>query len=353
MCSVSINNSFKYRNNIRTNDNCRCSFMMLGEIGYNNCSDKRYHTLKGLSELDNSMDHCIVDQWGVLHDGKVAYKGAIHALTTLKASNKRIIMLSNSSKRRLNSIKGLERVGFNVQLFDDIITSGELAFEQINSRAYDFLPPKKRKATLKVVVIGNGEDDDEYIRDCGCELAKSLDEADFVLVRGMFAIYEGSSNCLNFRVAEHLLENIQPFLGRCVKHDLRMILSNPDFNRPGSGDPMPGQIGVMYESMGGVVEYIGKPFAAVYEKCYNTFTLLNEGREIDKHRICGIGDSLEHDIVGANNFGITSIFTANGVHAHDLGTNEGSESLPAAEKVDELLEKLHIRPDIVIPNFSW
>jgi ribonucleotide monophosphatase NagD (HAD superfamily) len=49
-------------------------------------------------------------------------------------------------------------------------------------------------------------------------------------------------------------------------------------------------------------------------------------------RVCGVGDSLDHDILGAKNTGIASIWTANGIHSAEMGTIEGSTTL-AGEKV--------------------
>lgn len=131
-----------------------------------------------------------------------------------------------------------------------------------------------------------------------------------------------------------------------------MIVSNPDFNRPGSGDPMPGRIGSMYADLGGRVEYIGKPYPAVYQKCFESFDKLHGGSTV-KGRTCGVGDSLDHDILGANNFGIASVFTANGVHCGQLGTTEGSGETPNLVDLENLLLKLNVQPNFIIPNFSW
>jgi hypothetical protein len=38
----------------------------------------------GLKSLADRFDYFIVDQWGVLHDGKKAYEGTIEALQNLK-----------------------------------------------------------------------------------------------------------------------------------------------------------------------------------------------------------------------------------------------------------------------------
>ena len=76
---------------------------------------------------------------------------------------------------------------------------------------------------------------------------------------------------------------------------------------------MPGQIAKLYvEKYGGVVQYLGKPYQTVYDAC---FAVLAAGDDrggytnglssaLDKSRICGVGDSLDHDILGAHTAGI-------------------------------------------------
>ena len=38
----------------------------------------------GVKSLSTKFDYFIVDQWGVLHDGKTSYEGAIEALEGLR-----------------------------------------------------------------------------------------------------------------------------------------------------------------------------------------------------------------------------------------------------------------------------
>ena len=110
----------------------------------------------------------------------------------------------------------MNKVGFRSDLFDDIVTSGELAHELILSRKFDFLQ-KSSQMMVKVFVIGNGEDDKEYISDCMCETA-SPEDASFVLVRGMFEINDGTAfGKTNYDSAESLLEIVVPWLHRSIK----------------------------------------------------------------------------------------------------------------------------------------
>jgi ribonucleotide monophosphatase NagD (HAD superfamily) len=136
-----------------------------------------------------------------------------------------------------------------------------------------------------------------------------------------------------------------------------MLVTNPDMNRPGSNAPMPGRVARLYEEMGGRVSYLGKPHSLVYNKCFEvidrTFgNRYGNSRQLSRSRICGVGDSLEHDIEGAHRNGIGSIFIANGVHVYETGVGqEAAPDLPSQEILDTLYEKYQVRPHHTIAAF--
>ena len=61
--------------------------------------------------------------------------------------------------------------------------------------------------------------------------------------------------------------------------------------------------------------------------------------KIDKTRTIAIGDSLFHDIKGANNFTIDSILVKSGIH-NDTNT------------INKLCQNHEIKPKFIIDNFS-
>lgn len=58
-------------------------------------------------------DAFLLDQWGVMHDGSKAHVGAIECMKKLAAAGKKIILISNSSKRVGTSMKKLDKMGFD------------------------------------------------------------------------------------------------------------------------------------------------------------------------------------------------------------------------------------------------
>lgn len=59
----------------------------------------------------------LLDQFGVLHDGKQPYPHAIAAVQQLHAAGKTIVVLSNSSRRSGGTIGKLARMGFKEKWF--------------------------------------------------------------------------------------------------------------------------------------------------------------------------------------------------------------------------------------------
>ena len=113
-----------------------------------------------------------------------------------------------------------------------------------------------------------------------------------------------------------------------------MVCSNPDKTVVRGDNFMicAGLLAEYYESIGGRVEYYGKPFSEIYEHCY---------RKIEKKniKILVIGDSLDNDIKGANEQNLDSLFVTSGIHRNVNNHNKVDK-----EKLDDLIRKKEIFP---------
>lgn len=73
---------------------------------------------------------------------------------------------------------------------------------------------------------------------------------------------------------------------------------------------------------------------------------------VDAFDCIAVGDSLHHDIKGANKCGVTSAFVTGGIHANELGiANFGESAEPDA--VQSLVCKYGAHPSYVLPAFTW
>ena len=83
--------------------------------------------LSRLSEVAAGYDGLIIDVWGVLHDGVAVYDDAVDALIAVRDTGKRVVLLTNSSRRADNLADMLDALGIARSLYDTIISSGEAA----------------------------------------------------------------------------------------------------------------------------------------------------------------------------------------------------------------------------------
>jgi Haloacid dehalogenase-like hydrolase len=90
--------------------------------------------LRGLRHIVDEFDGVLLDQFGVLHDGRQPYPHAIEAVSRLAAAGKHIVVVSNSSRRCSGTLGKLGAMGFNESWFAGAITSGEVAHERLLSR---------------------------------------------------------------------------------------------------------------------------------------------------------------------------------------------------------------------------
>lgn len=296
-----------------------------------------YEKIDGISSpaLLEKYDTFLLDMWGVMHDGSEPYEGVLQAVEELKKAGKKMIILSNSSKRRENSEKMLVKLGFNPSDFDNIITSGDVSHSLLQNKAdslgcqnWDVLTNLIKEGKQNVFVFGSGDEDEVYCTSAGWTLT-SIEEADLILSRGTFTINDGTTVVSKKENEAEYWKVMEEAFTKAAQRKLPMLVSNPDKVRPDEGfPPMPGTIGETYERFVWTthcppvadmteekareyVKRIGKPFQEVYD------IALGEGG--DRSRAIMIGDALETDVVGGSSAGVDSLWVVNdGIHGKDV-----------------------------------
>ena len=104
-----------------------------------------------------------------------------------------------------------------------------------------------------------------------------------------------------------------------------------------------GKLAARYEELGGAVRYNGKPGGEMYQACLAVAP--------SSSRPLAIGDSLHHDIAGANGAGIESMLVTSGIHATELGVEGGGAA--SAERLDAICGDYGARPDYVMFRMVW
>jgi HAD superfamily hydrolase (TIGR01459 family) len=287
------------------------------------------HYVDGIGAFADRYQGFLLDQWGVIHDGRRALPAALAALAELKRRGKRLVVLSNSGRRAELNKRRLADLDFDVAIFDAVVTSGEAAWQLLHDRRQPGFAELGRRCLLFTI---NG--DQGVVDGLGLELVDAPERADFLFTTGL-------------EIPPLTLDHYRGLLERAAVRHLPMVCSNPDRVAPSGSELVvaPGTIAAMYEAMGCEVLYVGKPHAPIYGACLDAL----DGLELGE--LVAVGDSLEHDIRGANGVGIASCFLTGGIHAAEFPP----DGAPAARarRLARLCDEFGGWPDWVAPRLVW
>ncbi len=250
-------------------------------------------TINSILEIVDKYENFIIDQWGVMHDGIYGYKHAIETIEYLEKKNKNLFIISNSSKRQKSSEDRLPKLGFKKNSFTNILTSGEMIWQTINTK---YLKSKDVKKCFHIY-DERKEDGLLFRKDLNLSFVEKIDDADFILA------------CTPF--SRMMPIDYIPILENAINRNLIMYCANPDFEtieiNSSKNNFCMGAIAEIYKKMGGRVVIQGKPEKKIYLETTKSMNL-------KKNKTVAIGDSIFHDIKGAINFSIDSILVKSGIH---------------------------------------
>ncbi len=230
-------------------------------------------------------------------------------------------MLTNSGRGAAENQARLEALGFLRSSFDAVLSSGDVALRSVmdGSLGAGFARGSN------VFVLGRAGDTYTFSPD-DFTLVDRPEAAAFLVIAGTDA-------------PRTSLDAYRAMLKRAAAAGVPAICANPDILMLRDGMTMaaaPGGIAKVYEELGGRVEYIGKPYPAIFNHALAVF-----GKE-NTLRVVMIGDSPEHDVAGARSMGFSTLLVRTGVQA----------------KLDES-ELLRLcgdhggPPDFLMPGFRW
>ena len=326
-------------------------------------SSLSYQLHHSFAELIPLYDAFILDQFGVLHNGATALDGAVDCLNELYQNQKKLIILSNTSGPAKSALEKLPKYGFDRNHFLGAVTSGEEASKYIKKvygscQSTEKAPPKALWLTWDASGNTGGTTNlpnpNDFLSKCGnIQVADTVDEADFVLCHGAHVWQRSEAKSVvslgSFLTTGSTEEVIDPILEECKERDLPMVCANPDLvvKLPsGETGHMPGKIAKRYQELGGKCTSFGKPHKEHFVACLEAL------EPIPRDRVCHVGDSLHHDIAGANAAGIASAFITSGIHCDDLAQSTDSFGvLPHVDLIDALLEKEGVVPTHILSAF--
>jgi HAD superfamily hydrolase (TIGR01459 family) len=276
--------------------------------------------ISGLRDLGGQFEAFLIDQFGVLRDGRGPYPDAAATLAALRQTGVRIVILSNSGKRSVENDRRLAKLGFDPASWDLFLTSGEVAWQLLAGEAAKGQGGRARRCLL----ISRDGDTSPL---AGLELARTAkgDDADIVLI----AASEGDI---------HDLDYYRRLLEPAARRGVPCLCTNPDkimLTAEGTAFGA-GRIAELYQELGGQVRWVGKPLADIYASAMEFLG------HPDPQRVCCIGDSVEHDIAGAAGAGLKSMLVKTGILAG-----------AAPQQLQALFAEHGAMPDYTIDRFIW
>ena len=206
------------------------------------------------------------------------------------------------------------------ELYDFLVTSGDVARTLLKSgRVPVRLTPQTRCFTIST------SGGDEFVRALGVASAAESGAADLVVIAGS-------------RADRFSLDDYRKLLAPAARRGAPCVCVNPDrlMLTAAGVAPGAGRIAEIYQELGGDVTWIGKPFADVYQAAAS-LSDVEDPRDV----LC-VGDSVEHDVVGAHGFGAFAALVRTGILA-DLSDKELAAEIGRHGAV----------PDFVVENLAW
>ncbi|MEM9222616.1 MAG: TIGR01459 family HAD-type hydrolase [Pseudomonadota bacterium] len=248
--------------------------------------------IEGLSEIVENFDALLLDQFGVLHDGKRPFPDAVTCVKALAERQLPLVVLTNSGKRAHLNTKRLEALGFARSNFSAVLSSGEIVWRSLRSS----LANGGLQAGTRVLVVAR--DADRSVID-GLDLVDVTpgEDADLVVIVSA-----------DEQLSRSDYDNI---LAPLAERGVQAICANPDevvYTANGQSFG-PGQLASDYSDRGGYVEMVGKPALRFFRAALELLPL------VSPERVLMVGDSPVHDIAGAQRAKLTTLLVEGGVQA--------------------------------------
>ena len=349
-----------------------------------------------------------LDQFGVLHDGKNPFPEAIECVRRIHETfpSIRVHVLSNSSRRRSSTLSKLKRMGFEEKWFCSTMTSGEVCHRLIEENIMS-----SSSSSSYVFLHLNWGERGAVSLPSQCVLATSKEEAvaktTHIVASGCESMsvpgttlgsYDRRVQTIQRLSHEEIKEVLTGIARRCEQNKTeppKMLLANPDFVTV-NGDRlevMPGTMSLWYKEIlneiyGGknnsrsfnaddYVVKLGKPAPIIYttlrkeivQQTQNNRSNSNSNSSSSSSRgekrsdgddaifanVLCVGDSLEHDIRGAQSVGAKSCFIVEtGIHAEEFDFSSSKSGKEVEAALQAMCEKYNVEsPTCTIPKFSW
>ncbi len=282
-----------------------------------------------IAEISYAYDVVILSFMGIISDGENINLAAIDTMHRLRRENKKILILANHPARVEKLAFDLEKVGVTSDMYDGLLTSGEVVYHEMANKTSQFF----RSLGNCYYYIGRECHRNDWIN-IGYIPVDEIESAEFIIVTGSENKYD-------------MIERYLPVLRNAANLGLPMLCVNPDKGLllGNSDDIGGGSIASRYQSMGGVVMLRGKPQNDMFLYCMEGFP------GVEKNKFLMIANNYNSDVKGASDAGIDSVVVASGTHAREFGIALGKPI--SAQSVSEVSRHYGLFPKFVISELKY
>ena len=292
-----------------------------------------YDKVYSISEVIDQYDLVLMDIWGtIISEGSsqkmVPINDNIPKLINQHFLSNKITFVSNAPILNDQISKTLNSIGIKVRDLN-VVTSGSMTKFAIENLKI----AKGFSQEQKVKVYHLGYDSHKSLwQNSNVEETNEISTADLLLI---------ATHSFDKSSTEH-----DDLLRKSADNNITAICANPDqiFVNHNMANPqvvyLAGFFARKYENYGGKVIYTGKPGIEIFQHAMN----ISQRKECNK--VIVIGDSLDTDILGANNLEIDSGLTINtGNCKFEISKFHGDSNL---DKARRMLENSSIKPTFLV-----
>lgn len=277
--------------------------------------------LSSVQNLAQNYDAWFCDVWGVVHNGREAFEGAVEACCRYRESGGRVVLLTNAPRPWDSVADQLTKFGVPEKAYCSIVSSGDVTNHLIKARenqAIYHIGPQRDYPILELANI----------------TPASFEEAELILLTGLVDDDVETP------------ETYKNLLLEAKARGIEVVCANPDLmvERGTKLVYCAGAVAALYEEMGGVVHYAGKPFLPVYKLAMEILASLGDG-DISQSRVLCIGDGIKTDMAGAFAAGFDALYVASALHV-------GGEGL-SPHLLEELFPSNKGQPVGAVAALSW
>jgi HAD superfamily hydrolase (TIGR01459 family) len=275
--------------------------------------------IEHVRDLASRFDAWICDIWGVLHNGVAAHSSAVEACIAYRRGGGTIILVTNAPRPNTAVAEQLARLGISTDAYDLIITSGDVTrgmLEDLGQTSVFHIGPSRDLSVFE-----------------GLPLTRTVpNDASAIICTGLFDDTHEKP------------EDYRDTLAALSARNIPMICANPDLtvDRGGTLVPCAGAVAAVYATLGGRVEYAGKPYRPIYTRAFSAIAAMR-AQAVAPSRVLGIGDGVKTDIMGADRAGIAALYIASAIHLDGPLTAASVAALYARERFRPIAAQVALR----------